>query len=236
MAMNNKSFTLIELLVVIAIIAILASMLLPAMQKARSKAQAITCINNLRTLMQLMTDYADDYKGCIPHYYQHDYSWTWVFMGRVSWAKAPVSLRRIVSCPSIPYDASWGLYRGQLANAYGMFIPASGHFMHFASGKALNGGYGVNKSYFYASSTGASSRLVFADASGAGLPNGYLHQGSNFYPHSSDTHNHMHLRNNKRGHGAFQDGHVESMDAAEIRALTYITKIRDTFGSSISWE
>jgi prepilin-type processing-associated H-X9-DG protein/prepilin-type N-terminal cleavage/methylation domain-containing protein len=59
-------FTLIELLVVIAIIAILASMLMPALNNAREKAKAIGCLNNIKQLGSLTTMYADENSGFIP--------------------------------------------------------------------------------------------------------------------------------------------------------------------------
>ncbi len=64
--MSSRAFTLIELLVVIAIIAVLASLLLPALAASREAGRGVVCASNARQLVLAASMYADDSRGCLP--------------------------------------------------------------------------------------------------------------------------------------------------------------------------
>lgn len=63
---HARAFTLVEMMVVVAVIGILASLLLPAISKAKEKAWRIKCVSNLRQVGQAFILYADDHKGQLP--------------------------------------------------------------------------------------------------------------------------------------------------------------------------
>src|SRR4051794_38248515 len=78
---GRQGFTLIELLVVIAIIAILAALLLPALARAKEKANRTVCVNNLRNLALAMSMYAHDNNDALPWcQWYNRYGPSWIYM------------------------------------------------------------------------------------------------------------------------------------------------------------
>jgi len=221
--MRIKRFTLIELLVVIAIIAVLASMLLPALGKARQKAQQVTCSSNLKQVGMAVQMYIDEHDDWFPGMMQASGS----FISDLSpylrsktptgssfiYAKAPSDVH-VYWCPSYnPADASY--VSGSTTYWYYHSCRAINFYMRTTHASVQGGGNELYTRLTHIKKPG--QKMYFVDSWGT------TSFSANTYPFktTASVTSRLDGRHSGMANALWADFHVEAKKSEEFSKNTY---------------
>lgn len=230
--MKRYFFTLIELLIVVAIIGILASILLPALKKAKDRAKDISCLGQLKQLGLVHISYAGDWDGCIPPYLNNANK-TWIRImtdnAYMPYYKANQGGRPFFSCPSYGPDSYYTQQHRVEQLTYGMGIDINMEIegcwkITTPKVRVKNVAHPewVERSDNYSQS----EFMMFADSARLGMAtNGQWYYFWNRTTKDADKV--LHLRHSNKANTVFADGHVEGVDktlAAKSGYFNYKTQ------------
>ena len=246
-ASTLRGFTLIELLVVIAIVGVLASVLLPALNRAKQQGQKIACVSNLRQLQLAWQLYTDDHNGWLPRNsfsqeagrFDFAYSWTsgwldysdnnpdntnsWIMLNNPFGSIGAYTQNPgIYKCPS---DKSWAMNGGERHNrvrSYAMnSLLGSSQYVY----QSRTAPYWV---YWKMEDLGKAPTLpqhfVFIDEHEDSINDGFFHVGVN----SRNVLGWIDwpgTRHNQSANLSFADGHVETKEWQDARTLKPVRRV-----------